>query len=536
MSENIVIKSLRGLCLTYPSLRLIEKEKSGAGHEPAHAAYVGSQMLSAAVSGNVFASPSVTAILAGIRRVQSPHGTLLIVKNYTGDCLNFGLAAERAKSEGIKVDMIIVGDDVSIGRNSAVGRRGLAGTVLVHKAAGAVAAAGGTLEETKSVASLVAENIGTIGVAFDHCKIPGSSHSPTLPKGIIELGMGIHGEPGFQKIPLPPSRDLVHKMLDTIINTDDPERSYLDIHPEKNSIVLLVNNLGGLSTCFSLTILKLPKDQDIIQMLDQHVETAGWVNRVHLDCSSLDTKLDEKVSNSSIKKSDDKFPQTILCDPKLFESTLKSVCNAIILAEPDITHYDTVAGDGDCGTTVKNCAIDIIKALEECQIITHDPVEATVQIGNILEKQGGTIGCLFCIFLYALANSLRQATNYQLSEDNQKFINAKCWAEALKNALATLENYTPARIGDRTMMDVLIPFINTFSSILDSEDSVLKALKSAVDSAKDSVASTKFLKPKFGRSTYISYDDIKDSGVPDPGAYVMYQVVKSIYYNLQLKL
>ncbi|KAF0384418.1 dihydroxyacetone kinase [Gigaspora margarita] len=269
MSENIVIESLRGLCLTYPSLRLIEKEKivyradideirqkqvtiisgGGAGHEPAHAAYVGSQMLSAAVSGNVFASPSVTAILAGIRRVQSPHGTLLIVKNYTGDCLNFGLAAERAKSEGIKVDMIIVGDDVSIGRNSAVGRRGLAGTVLVHKAAGAVAAAGGTLEETKSVASLVAENIGTIGVAFDHCKIPGSSHSPTLPKGIIELGMGIHGEPGFQKIPLPPSRDLVHKMLDTIINTDDPERSYLDIHPEKNSIVLLVNNLGGLSTC-----------------------------------------------------------------------------------------------------------------------------------------------------------------------------------------------------------------------------------------------------------------------------------------------
>ncbi|CAG8438843.1 4024_t:CDS:10 [Dentiscutata heterogama] len=578
MSENIVIESLRGLCLTYPSLRLIEKEKSkadideirqkqvtiisggGAGHEPAHAAYVGSQMLSAAVSGNVFASPSVTAILAGIRRVQSPHGTLLIVKNYTGDCLNFGLAAERAKSEGIKVDMIIVGDDVSIGRNSAVGRRGLAGTVLVHKAAGAVAAAGGTLEETKSVANLVAENIGTIGVAFDHSKIPGSSHGPTLPKGIIELGMGIHGEPGFQKIPLPPSRDLVHKMIDTIINIDDPERSYLDIHPEKNSIVLLVNNLGGLSTCelfrysyeaalyleqrkfhisrlytgtfmtsfnmpgFSLTILKLPEDQNIIQMLDQHVETAGWINRVHLDCSSLDTKLDEKVSNSSIKKSDDKFPQTILCDPKLFESTLKSVCNAIILAEPDITHYDTVAGD------------DIIKALEECQIITHDPVEASVQIGNILEKQGGTIGCLFCIFLYALANSLRQATNYQLSEDNQKFINAKCWAEALKNALATLENYTPARIGDRTMMDVLIPFINTFSSNLDSEDSVLKALKSAVDSAKDSVESTKFLKPKFGRSTYISYDDIKDSGIPDPGAYVMYQIVKSIYDNLQLKL
>ncbi|CAG8485588.1 8101_t:CDS:2 [Scutellospora calospora] len=526
MSENIVVESLRGLCLTYPSLRLIEKEKSklnknayigminslknkvvynginnnsltvvyradideirekqvtiisggGAGHEPAHAAYVGPQMLSAAVSGNIFASPSVTAILAAIRRVQSPHGTLLIIKNYTGDCLNFGLAAERAKNEGIKVDTIIVEDDVSIGRNS-VGRRGLAGTILVHKVAGAVAASGGTLEETKSAASLVAENIGTIGVAFDHCKIPGSSQGPTLPKDIIELGMGIHGEPGFQKIPLPPSRDLVHKMLDIIINTEDPERSYLDIHPGENSIVLLVNNLGGLSTKqkqfhiariytgtfmtsfnmpgFSLTILKLSKDQDIIQMLDQHVEAPGWINRVYLDCSSLDTKLDENISISSINKSDNKYPQSILCDPQLFESTLKSVCNAIIQAEPDITQYDKAVGDGDCGTT---------------------------------------------------------------------------------NALTTLENYTPARIGDRTMMDVLIPSINTFSNSLNSEDNVLKALKSAVDLAKNSAESTKFLKPNFGRSTYISYDDIKNAGVPDPGAWVVYQIFKSVYDNLQLKL
>ncbi|CAG8607278.1 15611_t:CDS:2, partial [Racocetra fulgida] len=455
------------------------------------AAYVGPQMLSAAVSGNIFASPSVTAILAGIRRIQSPHGTLLIVKNYTGDCLNFGLAAERAKNEGIKVDMIIVGDDVSIGRNSAVGRRGLAGTVLVHKVAGAVAASGGTLEETKSIASLVAENVGTIGVAFDQCKIP-----------------------GFQKIPIPPPRDLVHKMLDTILNTEDPERSFLDIHPEKNSIVLLVNNLGGLSTCelFRCTYDAVSYlDRDIIQMLDQHVEAPGWINRIYLDHSSLDTKLDEQISNSSIKTSDDKYSQTILCGKysQIFESTLNFVSNAMIQAEPDITQYDKVVGDGDCGTTMKNCAIavlivipnigrygfvllDIIKALEERQIVSHDPVEATAQIGNILEKQGGTI--------------------------------------------ETLENYTPARTGDRTMMDVLIPFIDTFSSSLDSEDNVLKALKLAVNLAKNHVESTKFLKPKFGRSTYISYDDIKNSGVPDPGAFVVYQIVKSIYDNLQLNL
>ncbi|CAG8690733.1 6590_t:CDS:2, partial [Ambispora leptoticha] len=228
-TKNIVLEALRGLCFTFPHLRLIEREKGkadideiknkqvtlvsggGAGHEPAHAGFVGPNLLSAAVSGNIFASPSTSQILAAIRRVQSPHGTLLIVKNYTGDCLNFGLAAERAKAEGIKVDIIIVGDDVGVGKEQGglVGRRGLAGTLFVHKIAGAVAAEGATLEETKAAAELAARNIGTIGVAFDHCTIPGSESAAFLSKDEIELGMGIHNEPGYKKISLPSSRELV---------------------------------------------------------------------------------------------------------------------------------------------------------------------------------------------------------------------------------------------------------------------------------------------------------------------------------------
>ena len=111
----------------------------GSGHEPGFAGYVGEGMLTAAVCGHVFASPSSSQILAALERVQSPHGTLVIVLNYTGDCLNFGLAVERAKARGILVDMVIIGDDVAIGRSSKVGRRGLAATVLAIKAAAALA-------------------------------------------------------------------------------------------------------------------------------------------------------------------------------------------------------------------------------------------------------------------------------------------------------------------------------------------------------------------------------------------------------------
>ncbi|CAB5192510.1 unnamed protein product [Rhizophagus irregularis] len=559
--NKIVIESLRGLCLSYPSLRFIEKEKivyradiddirkkqvtlisgGGAGHEPAHVAFVGPNLLSAAVSGNIFASPSTSQILAAIRRVQSPHGTLLIVKNYTGDCLNFGLAAEKAKAEGIKVEIVIVGDDVGVGRQQSglVGRRGLAGTIFVHKIAGAMAAKRASLKEF------------------------------FLPDDEIELGMGIHGEPGFQKISLPPSSELVQKMLDTIINTNDEDRSFLDINPEKDKIALLVNNLGGISALelgvvlndafnylvkknfyvrrvyvghymtslnmpgVSLSILKLPKNLDVVPLLDIKAETPGWVNHSKVDISNLDVSLDEKVSFK--EKEEDLFVVNV--NSQLFESTIKAACNALIQAEPEITKYDTIVGDGDCGLTLKYGATDILKALEEKQIMTNDLSGGLMKISNILER-GGTIGFLYCLFIGAISNSLRYFVAAKIEDnDNKKdqiLVDGKCIGASLKSALSTLQNYTPARKGDRTMMDVIIPFITAFTDILFStnDDNTMIAFKDAIEAARIGAESTKGMKPKLGRSTYIANNIIKEAQVPDPGAWAAYVILNGIYDHL----
>ncbi|CAB4383004.1 unnamed protein product [Rhizophagus irregularis] len=589
--NKIVIESLRGLCLSYPSLRFIEKEKivyradiddirkkqvtlisgGGAGHEPAHVAFVGPNLLSAAVSGNIFASPSTSQILAAIRRVQSPHGTLLIVKNYTGDCLNFGLAAEKAKAEGIKVEIVIVGDDVGVGRQQSglVGRRGLAGTIFVHKIAGAMAAKRASLKEVKNAALLVAENIGTIGVTFDRCTIPGTTKSSFLPDDEIELGMGIHGEPGFQKISLPPSSELVQKMLDTIINTNDEDRSFLDINPEKDKIALLVNNLGGISALelgvvlndafnylvkknfyvrrvyvghymtslnmpgVSLSILKLPKNLDVVPLLDIKAETPGWVNHSKVDISNLDVSLDEKVSFK--EKEEDLFVVNV--NSQLFESTIKAACNALIQAEPEITKYDTIVGDGDCGLTLKYGATDILKALEEKQIMTNDLSGGLMKISNILER-GGTIGFLYCLFIGAISNSLRYFVAAKIEDNDDKkdqiLVDGKCIGASLKSALSTLQNYTPARKGDRTMMDVIIPFITAFTDILFStnDDNTMIAFKDAIEAARIGAESTKGMKPKLGRSTYIANNIIKEAQVPDPGAWAAYVILNGIYDHL----
>ena len=183
----------------------------GAGHEPAHAGYVGPGMLSAAVVGEVFTSPSVDAVLAAIRAVAGPGGVLLIVKNYTGDRLNFGLAAELARADGTAVEMVVVADDVALAAGGAhAGRRGIAGTVLVHKIAGAAAAAGLDLVAVRDAAQAAAAALGTMGVAFGACTVPAVGVPGfELGEDEIEWGLGIHGESGVEKTAIEPADDIV---------------------------------------------------------------------------------------------------------------------------------------------------------------------------------------------------------------------------------------------------------------------------------------------------------------------------------------
>jgi len=189
--------------------------------------------------------------------ILSLDRTLIVVKNYTGDVLNFGLAkeqyaAEHAGKKSDKVKFITVGDDVAVGKTqgSIVGRRGLAGVVLVYKVAGALAAKGGSLDEVYSIAQYVADNTGTIGVGLDHCHVPGTAIGEgNLGADEVEIGLGIHNESGNRRIsPVPPLSELTPQILDLITSTTDRERSFVPFkHDGKDEVVLFVNNLGGLS-------------------------------------------------------------------------------------------------------------------------------------------------------------------------------------------------------------------------------------------------------------------------------------------------
>lgn len=213
----------------------------GSGHEPAHAGFVGTGMLDAAVCGDVFASPSTTQIYRGICQTESSKGTLLIVKNYSGDCMNFDAAAEMAEEDDdIEVRKVYVNDDVAVEDSLyTVGRRGVAGTILVHKIAGAAAERGMELDGVERIANKVIANVRTMGFALTSCTVPAKG-SPTfkLAEDEIEFGVGIHGEPGVQCQKLKSAKELASSMLDKILSDSVDFES-------GDEVVLIVNGLGG---------------------------------------------------------------------------------------------------------------------------------------------------------------------------------------------------------------------------------------------------------------------------------------------------
>ena len=202
----------------------------GSGHEPAHAGYIGAGMLSAAVAGEVFTSPSSDSVFAAIQAVAGKRGSLLVVKNYTGDRLNFGLAAEMARAEGIPVEMLIVDDDVALsGTGQATGARGLAGTVFVHKLLGAAAAEGKNLRELADIGKAAVESLGTMGVSFSAGTSPAvGKPSFELSEHEMELGLGIHGEPGVARMPLQPADALTETLLTSILQHKKIHRTRRD--------------------------------------------------------------------------------------------------------------------------------------------------------------------------------------------------------------------------------------------------------------------------------------------------------------------
>ncbi|KAL6558128.1 hypothetical protein OROMI_018478 [Orobanche minor] len=313
---NVVTEFIKGLVQTYPGLQYLDGfpevkvvlranlsgaiydkvaiiSGGGSGHEPAHAGFVGEGMLTAAICGDVFVSPPVDSILAGIRAVTGPPGCLLIVKNYPQDRLNFMRAAELATDEGYKVEVVIVGDDCAQQPPRGIsGRRGSAGTILVHKIAGAAAASGLYLEEVVAEAKRASDMVWTMGVAFSLCTVPGQLNPDYILPSKFELGIGIHGEPGLIR-PLSSrlGSKLVSDILKEILSTENVTIT------SDSKVVLVINGhavrelrlkyghavervyTGSFLTSldmegFSITVMSA--DQAILKWLDAPTRAPNW--------------------------------------------------------------------------------------------------------------------------------------------------------------------------------------------------------------------------------------------------------------------
>lgn len=252
--NNVVTEMLQGIVKANPQLEyfpgvevIARKEKvkkvglvsgGGSGHEPAHAGYVGTGILDAAVAGNVFASPSPDRVLKGIQEANTGEGVLLVIKNYSGDIMNFDMARELAEMEGIKVDSVVVKDDVAVKDSTySTGRRGIAGTVFVHKLAGAKAQEGATLEEVKRIAEKTIASIRSMSMAMTPCILPAVGKPGfVLSEDEIEIGMGIHGEPGVEKTTVKTAAELAEILCSKILADYDFSGS---------DVALLVNGLGA---------------------------------------------------------------------------------------------------------------------------------------------------------------------------------------------------------------------------------------------------------------------------------------------------
>jgi triose/dihydroxyacetone kinase / FAD-AMP lyase (cyclizing) len=559
---HLVNSALHSLTLTNPSTALDATNKiiytrptdrpsqvsiisgGGSGHEPSFGAFVGHGLLSAAVAGTIFASPSAEQIRTAVMsRVDIEKGVLVTVMNYTGDVLNFGMAVEKARVAGIKVEMVVVGDDVGVGRTKAgkVGRRGIAGTVLVHKISGALAAMGASLQDVCNVAKLTAENIVSVGASLDHVHVPGRAppdpnRDEVLATEEVEIGMGIHNEPGSGRavVNLP---ELVSRMLKQLLDWKDEDRAFLRVN--SNEVVLLINNLGGVSVLemggitaevvgqlekdynikpvriysgtfmtslnglgFSISILNAVNTNlggpSMIQLLDAPSEAAGWtapIRKETWEAKSSRTRDHSSLASQEMKQSGLKL--NVETSAKVLTAGLERV----IAAEADITKYDTVVGDGDCGIGLKRGAEAVLKLLSGTKLSGDAVVDVSKIVQVVENTMDGTSGALYAIFLNSLVHSLHQQPAGEASP--------KVWAAALQQAMDALSRYTPAEPGDRTLIDALHPFVETLSRTGD----VVKA----AEASRLGAEGTKGMKASLGRAVYVGGKGYEQ--VPDPGAW-----------------
>jgi len=504
--RHVVREMLEGLADLHPGLALLDGEDvivqsdlpppsarpvavlsgGGAGHEPAHAGYVGTGMLTAAVAGDVFTSPSVDAVLAAIRAAAGPAGAVLIVKNYTGDRLNFGLAAELATAENIPTRVVVVADDVALHDTVEPSRRrGIAGTVLVHKVAGA--AAGLPLDEVTAEATLAAAALGTMGVALGACTVPAAGKPGfSLDEDEMELGLGIHGEQGVRRASLQPADAVVDTIVATLI-----EQMGLD----KERVALLVNGLGGtppmelaivarraLAALRSrgirverawagnfMTALEMPGcslslmvlDDARLGRLDHPTNAPAWPGG---------GRVDQRRVIPSVTEPDVVTPSGGVGGDAIKRAAL-AAADALEQQEAALTELDSRAGDGDLGISMTRGAAAIRAMPDQAWGL---PAAALTAMANVVRRAiAGSSGPFYATALLRAARELGS------------------------------EPVTPE------------PASDAFQAALRDGADLSESWQRAVAAAEEGTAATATMHPRVGRAAYLGDRAI---GVPDAGA------------------
>ena len=525
--ENIVTEALDGLLLTsskgrlarldsFPDIKVIlradwDKSKvaiisgGGAGHEPSHAGFVGKGMLTAAVSGEIFASPSVDAVLTAIRAVAGEKGALLIVKNYTGDRLNFGLAAEKARAEGFDVEMVIVADDIAIPEINQP--RGVAGTLFVHKIAGYHAERGEDLKTVAAHAAAAAGDIVSLGMSLSTCSVPGQAHESRLGENEGELGLGIHGEPGVERIALQPVVDIVATMVARL----SPALR------EGGNHALLINNLGAVPPLEMTVIANVVLSSSLADRVRLIIGPAPMMTALNMNGFSLslirldavrEAALTAAVEPHAWMPAVERHEIRVIAAPRTSAALngangaagddarnrrlITALCEHLISQESELNRLDGRVGDGDTGSTVATGARSVLARLDTLPL--DRPAATLASLGDILgTSMGGSSGVLLSIFFTAAAKAMADKADI---------------SAALIAGLDRMTFYGGAEVGDRTMVDALSPALQALAS-----GDVAAAARAAAAGAE----STKtMMKARAGRASYVGERDL--AGVADPGA------------------
>lgn len=570
---NSVKEYLLGIVKTYNYLNLIEeydiiirndidliKTKNvsiisggGSGHSPSHELFVGQGMLSAAVCGNFFSSPSVEAIYECIKACTSINGPgcLLIVKNYTGDILNFGLAKEMAIQDGLNVKMIVIGDDIALMKeNNDVGRRGLAGTVFIHKIAGALSEKGEKLNEIFDILEKVSKNIFTIGISLGSCIVPGN----ILPNFVLnddefELGLGIHGEKGLKIMKMMNAKEIVQLCFELLLENCKILKD--------DKIIIMINNLGSVTIpelyiCANeiielmklksikieklyigtyMTALEMPglsftilnvSELNVTDYIDSSVRSHYW-HYNDLFSENRDYKYKIKVKESSQKISDKiiELDNNQIEFSKYLKSLVSELANKLIISEEVLSELDSKTGDGDFGLNMSKLGHMVLESVKENKIDFTNLKVLSYQLSLIVQKIGGTSGAVFGIFLLKFSQYLNSVICNDSIYTNHDILNA---FKAGINGVTTISG---AKLGYRTFLDSLIPAVEQM------EIQILKEIeidfhKNIYEASIKGSNNTKLLFPKKGRSSYLGERVL---GYEDPGAKCISYLFE-VWYNL----